>query len=448
LHEVKPLPWSFIASLPLVVVAIWLVFLAVAHAERSELIARLTEQVVHGSVDDATLALRQMARLSDPPLELLVAMSAAPTREVAAEAQRAVTSLLRQWQRELTAGGDADEIANRLLQLAEMLDRHRDAFAATDFPWLDKTVQRIVRLSHQTPADRTAGLAAHCDTLLTLVAAAPSGTIAVREPAIVASRPAAMSTVFDDAGQTVQEIGLAPRLSPVESAALTPVAEDVLVPIPRSALESILPPDAATDDQPDDAEPDTASPDGAPSAWQPRWTQPAKGPVPAGSPPTQFAQQTQPAVKSASPIPVVDPQSATADAADRWEAVGTRELLERWRSDDGSGGESLRVELARRGFGAIWPDLVRPLLSADPRDRRQLVDDVLRTPGIDAKAWLMLLAEDADADVRLAAVTVMSTSSDPQLIEKAWQVALNDRDPRVASLVERLRAHRASGGRR
>ena len=78
----------------------------------------------------------------------------------------------------------------------------------------------------------------------------------------------------------------------------------------------------------------------------------------------------------------------------------------------------------------------------------RLVNDVLIEPGVDARPWLMLLADDADADVRLLAVTIMATSSDSTLVEKAWQVSIRDRDPRIAGLAGRLRERRADAQRR
>jgi hypothetical protein len=36
----------------------------------------------------------------------------------------------------------------------------------------------------------------------------------------------------------------------------------------------------------------------------------------------------------------------------------------------------------------------------------------------------------------------MATSDDAQLIEKAWQVSIRDRDPRIAGLAGRLRERR------
>jgi hypothetical protein len=104
--------------------------------------------------------------------------------------------------------------------------------------------------------------------------------------------------------------------------------------------------------------------------------------------------------------------------------------------------------LTYRGFGRLSGRLVEQLFSDDVEDRLRLVDDVLTAPGIDARPWLVLLADDDEADVRLLALTIMATSDDPTLLDKAWQVALHDRDPRIAGLAERLRERRDTAQRR
>ena len=55
---------------------------------------------------------------------------------------------------------------------------------------------------------------------------------------------------------------------------------------------------------------------------------------------------------------------------------------------------------------------------------------------------------DPDADVRLFAVTLMATSNNASLMEKAWQVAIRDHDPRIADLAGRLRERREGPLRR
>jgi hypothetical protein len=76
------------------------------------------------------------------------------------------------------------------------------------------------------------------------------------------------------------------------------------------------------------------------------------------------------------------------------------------------------------------------------------VDEVLTAPGNDARPWLVLLADDTEADVRLLALTIMATSDDALLLDKAWQVALHDGDPRIAGLASRLRERRDAAQRR
>ena len=91
--------------------------------------------------------------------------------------------------------------------------------------------------------------------------------------------------------------------------------------------------------------------------------------------------------------------------------------------------------------------MVEALFSDQTQDRLRLVDDVLKDSATGARPWLMLLADDPNADVRLAALTVMATSSDRALIEKAWQVAIRDRDPRIADLAARLHGRRSGDWR-
>src|SRR5207244_10321456 len=97
---------------------------------------------------------------------------------------------------------------------------------------------------------------------------------------------------------------------------------------------------------------------------------------------------------------------------------------------------------AKRGFGKITARLVRQFFSDEAEERMRIVDEVVAQPGAGAGAWLLLLAEDPDAEVRLFAVTLMATSNDAALVEKAWQVSIRDHDPRIADLAGRLRERR------
>jgi hypothetical protein len=49
-------------------------------------------------------------------------------------------------------------------------------------------------------------------------------------------------------------------------------------------------------------------------------------------------------------------------------------------------------------------------------------------PGIDAKPWLLELSYDEDSEVRGAAVTLMATSGDLELLKRVEQISRDDTD--------------------
>ena len=134
----------------------------------------------------------------------------------------------------------------------------------------------------------------------------------------------------------------------------------------------------------------------------------------------------------------VDPSEATAKERPL-AGMTTRELIQKWCKAERADIFPFEGELANRGFGRISKVIAQRYISDDSKQRQRIVDEVLKQPGIDSRPWLLLLANDTDAEVRLASVTVMATSTDPALIEKAWQVVIHDRDPRIAGLADRLR---------
>ena len=123
-------------------------------------------------------------------------------------------------------------------------------------------------------------------------------------------------------------------------------------------------------------------------------------------------------------------------------------VVANWIASENGDTQPIERELARRGFGKLSKPLVRQFFSENPQDRMRLVDNVLAQPGGGSEAWLLLLAGDADPDVRLFAVTFMATSNNAALVEKAWQAAIRDHDPRVADLAGRLRERREGPLRR
>jgi hypothetical protein len=135
-------------------------------------------------------------------------------------------------------------------------------------------------------------------------------------------------------------------------------------------------------------------------------------------------------------------------ASDPIAGMDSRELLRKWFASENGDRQLIERELSRRGYGTLSKALVQQFFSEKPQDRMRLIDNVLAQPGGGSEAWLLLLAGDSDPDVRLFAVTFMATSNNTALVEKAWQVAIRDHDPRVADLAGRLREKREGTLRR
>jgi hypothetical protein len=95
-------------------------------------------------------------------------------------------------------------------------------------------------------------------------------------------------------------------------------------------------------------------------------------------------------------------------------------------------------ELHNRGLNHQQVELAKDLTNHDPAVRRRLVDRLPQVPGLAARPWLLWLCQDDDADVRLAALTFLATSTDPQLREHVRQIADRDVDPRIEALGRRL----------
>lgn len=435
--EVKPIRWSFLLSLPLVVAAMWTAFVALARVERNQLVATLSERAAHGGDREATLAIRQLARMSRPPLDVLVDVAATPNPPVAHEARLAIDDLLRKWQRQVKSGSRVSQVTQQLGSLAELLDSRREAFTPYDHAWLRRTAERIIQLANRASPGPNAALALHCDSLLSLttqesvIASASSSMPALT---VVATRP-----LRSELQPTKESLDQNPAQRPASASHLP---DGAFAPLPSSALDALIASDAARTSGVSDSR------GAAPSDWRPHWSPPLVSLSTAGTQPLTFRRRTAPMPVAARTPATVQPHTASSDSPNRFAAEDTRSLMRQWTGAEGSPALEIERELTRRGFRQLSPRLVELLLSADAADRERLVFDVMSAPGIDAKAWLALLAEDSDPRVRFAAVSMMATSNDPALVDKALDVALHDQDPRVASLAERLRQRRSAADRR
>lgn len=105
-----------------------------------------------------------------------------------------------------------------------------------------------------------------------------------------------------------------------------------------------------------------------------------------------------------------------------------------------------RKDLQERGFSTLEVNLARQLAHADPAVRKKLARVLPDTVGVDAAPWLLELSRDADADVRLEAMTLLATTGDPALLDALRKLVTADPDERIQCLSSRLsRTSRSPG---
>jgi HEAT repeat protein len=86
--------------------------------------------------------------------------------------------------------------------------------------------------------------------------------------------------------------------------------------------------------------------------------------------------------------------------------------------------------------------LARKLFDPNPEVRKALARALPRLQSVDAGPWLLRLSRDEDAEVRLAAITLMATTGDPSLLGQVEAAARQDPDPRIQEQAERIAQQR------
>ncbi len=123
----------------------------------------------------------------------------------------------------------------------------------------------------------------------------------------------------------------------------------------------------------------------------------------------------------------------------------TADVMRSLQSVESPTAAEARAELIRRGFSEVNLDLARRLFDPDPEVRKQLVRNLPQLHSIDAMPWLLRLTQDNDAEVRLAALTLLATTGDPTMLSRVEEIARHDRDPAVQRQIERLAGRRPVG---
>ena len=442
-------------SLPIVVAIVLLVTAKLIALQRADILAELADRVAHCDSPQAAAAVRQLATMPAAPVSILVLAATSANAEAEEEAKQCIGQLLRRAQRQIERGRGLGSVARQLAELAESLDAQHSMFSTADDPWLSSTTRKLLRLANRIPPGQTPLVAVHCDAILARIASkeAASRNIADSEPEVEESF-VDEGAMIDANGQLRQAqargampVALAPRVvhgssEPAQGAngslrSIPSTPQPQSVARKRAEVSERIAESASAGTSPEEL---------MHSPWRASWSHPIFRMMPAqpmNAPSTTDDAPAGVPRSSASEAPPADPEAGDPPLA----GIDARELLRRWLDADGREIFPLEEELTRRGFGRLSERFVQQLFSPKSEDRLAFVDAVLTEPGIDARPWLVLLSQDSEADVRLLAVTIMATSNDAALVDKAWQVSIRDRDPRIARLAGRLRERRESAQR-
>jgi hypothetical protein len=176
----------------------------------------------------------------------------------------------------------------------------------------------------------------------------------------------------------------------------------------------------------------------------PELDEPALLAVPADARPISALAEVDYAVAKPVAPPVVDQgvrlaaAVISAEAANRLARLPGIELFKLLAQPPGPETAAVQAEVKRRKFTPREIEVGIHLCSPRADDRCRWAEALPGLSGVDAKMWLMWLSHDPTPQVRLTAVTLMATASDPELLARVSEMARSDRDDRVQAQAARI----------
>jgi hypothetical protein len=388
--------------------------------EQNRFAARLAAQALQSAGGATEAAVRELAGLGLTAVEPLAALAASQRGDVAGAAQNALADQLAAWEVAVAEQGDVEAFAQRLRALSGALAAHAAEFGGAGRRWAQRLTRRMVAHSEQLPAADAWDVLARCEAVL----AVPAAPAAPREPPVMGGEP---SPQQPSTPPPVLEPPPPPRMADQADDA-RPLAElSVLEPPPASAgtatanrnvgnavapVNPLRRPGAAAA-APAEPAPDVEAPWPADAGSAPP---PAIVDVPS---PQELRRLTQ-ALRELSDRDL----AARAEASDKYEALASRRLLR------------------HRGYSESLIEFTRRLERMPAAERRAAIGRAASLPAAEVRRLLRWFVADADAEVRLQALTLLATTGDPKLPEIARRRAAEDDDPRVAELATKLMKQR------
>jgi hypothetical protein len=123
----------------------------------------------------------------------------------------------------------------------------------------------------------------------------------------------------------------------------------------------------------------------------------------------------------------VETASAVSES-NRFSRTQSLDLFAELSSTSGAAAAA-EAELTRRGSTHRQIEVGKHLTSTDAEERRRWAEALPGLRGIDTKQWLLILSRDESAEVRRAAIILMATSQDPEMLARVEEVARDDPEP-------------------
>ena len=401
----------------LLAAAILAVWVASGPWREQLLVGHWRQKIAEASDAQAPQIVRTAASIGDPALPLLVEMLGSYRTSVALAAHQTLTDEVERWRRL-----SPTEASPKLALLAASLADQVANYGPVGRGWAAELVGQVIQWPTDAAVIDQSQLLADCGRVL-------GATAELRGRADWDARQAAEQLdplhswrrgdslpVEENAGliEVLAENHLPGGGLPIKPADVRRVPESSVSQAPR-VLPVERPPAAIF------AEP----PESRPLSTAPRDAPPGE------------ARRIDEFVK---PIAVANRPSPTASVGPTkdFSRLETRPLMQLLQSADRATARAAEAELNSRGMRDVHLQLARELTAPDVSVRRALVDRLPTISGVDAQPWLLWLLEDSASEVRLAALTVLATSRDPQLRQRLAQKAGGDADPRIRAFAERL----------
>ncbi|HEX3658833.1 MAG TPA: hypothetical protein VHV55_23775 [Pirellulales bacterium] len=342
--------------------------------------------------EDVAFAVGKLARLGPPGIAALVDDLNSDRPVIAMQSKRVLLESLARLESTTPEAGDDYRLA-----LARALDEQIDRFAPPAKTAAADLAMRILTVPQSSNVSQSARLTALCDRVLRAKAGYADARL---DAADVHARHASITTMLAQ-----PHLCASPEPEGLRRPKLAPIADRIALPdLDEPALLAV----------PADARPISA-----------------------------LAEVDYAVVKPAPPL-VIDSRVQLASAivanaeADRLAHLPGIELFKLLAQPPGPETAAVKAEIKRRKFTPREIEVGVHLCSPRADDRCRWAEALPGLSGIDAKMWLLWLSRDVSPQVRLTAVTLMATASDPELLARVGEMARSDRDDRVQEQAARI----------